>query len=45
VCGDGNIDKAADDADAKLTTLVSNYDMEKPFDVPREKKGGNIMGF
>lgn len=41
----GGIDKAADDADAKLATLVSNYDMEKPFDVPREKKEGNIMGF
>jgi hypothetical protein len=40
-----NIDKSADDADTKLTTLVSYYDMEKPFDVPREKKGGNIMGF
>jgi len=40
-----NIDKAADEADAKLTALVSNYDMEKPFDVPREKRGGNIMGF
>ncbi len=41
----GNIDKAADTADGKLTNLVSNYDMEKPFDVPREKKEGNIMGF
>lgn len=41
----GNIDKSADDADAKLTSLVSNYDMKKPFDVPREKRGGNIMGF
>lgn len=41
----GNIDKAADEADAKLSALVSNYDMEKPFDVPREKRGGNIMGF
>jgi hypothetical protein len=40
-----NIDKSADNADAKLTALVSNYDMEKPFDVPREKKEGNIMGF
>lgn len=41
----GNIDKSADAADTKLTSLVNNYDMEKPFDVPREKKGGNIMGF
>lgn len=40
-----NIDKSADAADAKLTALVANYDMEKPFDVPREKKEGNIMGF
>ncbi len=40
-----NIDKAADDADAKLTALVSNYDMEKPFDVPREKQGGSLLGF
>ena len=40
-----NIDKAADSADAKLNSLVSNYDMDKPFDVPREKQGGNIMGF
>jgi len=40
-----SIDKAADAADAKLTVLVSSYDMEKPFDVPREQKGGNIMGF
>lgn len=40
-----NIDKAADAADGKLTELVSNYDMDKPFDVPREKKEGNIMGF
>lgn len=39
------IDKSADNADAKLTTLVSYYDMEKPFDVPREKQGGSIMGF
>ena len=42
----GNIDKAADDADAKLTQLTSNYDMKKPFDVPREQQGsGSIMGF
>ncbi len=41
----GNIDKSADAADSKLNTLVANYDMEKPFDVPREKQGGNIMGF
>ena len=41
-----NIDKAADDADAKLTKLVSNYDMKKPFDIPREQKtSGSIMGF
>jgi len=40
-----NIDKSADDADAKLTALVSNYDMEKPFDVPREKQGGSLLGF
>jgi len=39
------IDKSADDADGKLTTLVSNYDMEKPFDVPREKQGGSLLGF
>ncbi|NLN78559.1 MAG: zinc ribbon domain-containing protein [Armatimonadetes bacterium] len=41
----GNIDKAADGADAQLKALVANYDMEKPFDVPREERGGNIMGF
>ena len=41
-----NIDKSADNADAALTTLVSNYDMEKPFDVPREQQtSGSIMGF
>ena len=41
-----NIDKSADDADAALTALVSNYDMEKPFDVPREQQtSGSIMGF
>lgn len=40
-----NIDKSADDADAKLSALVSNYDMEKPFDVPREKQGGSLLGF
>lgn len=41
-----SIDKAADDADGKLTQLVSNYDMKKPFDVPREKQtSGNIMAF
>lgn len=40
-----SIDKSADDADAKLTALVSNYDMEKPFDVPREKQGGSLLGF
>lgn len=42
----GNIDKACDDADAKLTALVGQYDMEKPFDVPRERKTSpGIMGF
>lgn len=41
-----DIDKAADSADASLTQLVSNYDMEKPFDVPREEPAsGSIMGF
>lgn len=40
-----NIDKSADDADAKLTALAGNYDMEKPFDVPREKQGGSLLGF
>lgn len=40
-----NIDKSADAADAKLTSLCSNYDMEKPFDVPREKQGGSLLGF
>jgi len=40
-----DIDKAADNADAKLTSLVSNYDMQKPFDVPRETQKGNILGF
>jgi len=41
-----NIDKSADNADAKLTQLVSNYDMEKPFSVPREEgTSGSIMGF
>ncbi|MCX8053213.1 MAG: hypothetical protein N3B12_05345 [Armatimonadetes bacterium] len=40
------IDRAVDDADAKLTQLVSKYDMKKPFDVLREQQtGGNIMGF
>ena len=40
------IDKAADDADSKLSKVVSNYDMQKPFDVPREQKtSGSIMGF
>jgi hypothetical protein len=42
----GNIDQAADTADASLTKLVSNYDMQKPFSVPREEKtSGSIMGF
>lgn len=40
-----NIDNAADTADTKLGQLVSNYDMEKPFDVPREKQDASIMGF
>lgn len=40
------IDEAADNADAKLTELVSRYDMEKPFNVPREQQvSGSIMGF
>ena len=40
------IDTAADNADAKLTQVVAQYDMVKPFDVPREKQtSGNIMGF
>ncbi|MHB9036771.1 MAG: zinc-ribbon domain-containing protein [Armatimonadota bacterium] len=42
----GNIDQAADTADGSLTKLVSNYDMQKPFSVPREEKtSGSIMGF
>lgn len=42
----GNIDKAADTADSSLDKLVSNYDMAKPFSVPREEKtSGSIMGF
>lgn len=41
-----NIDKSADDADAKLNAVVANYDMKKPFDVPREQKtSGSIMNF
>ncbi|MGQ9454437.1 MAG: hypothetical protein ACUVRS_07640 [Armatimonadota bacterium] len=40
------IDEAADNADAKLTELVSKYDMNKPFNVPREQQiSGSIMGF
>ena len=40
------IDTSADNADAKLTHLTSNYDMKKPFDVPREAQtSGSIMGF
>lgn len=40
------IDDSADNADSRLDLLVSNYDMEKPFDVPREQKtSGSIMGF
>lgn len=35
----------ADDADGKLSKVVSNYDMQKPFDVSREKPaGGGILG-
>lgn len=42
----GDIDKSADNADSKLSQLASYYGMEKPFDVPREKKtSGNIMSF
>ena len=42
----GGIDQSTDNADAKLGALVANYDMPKPFNVPREQKsGGNIMGF
>lgn len=41
-----NIDLAADNADGRLNQIVSQYDMEKPFDVPREQKtSGSIMGF
>jgi len=41
-----NIDNSSDNADAKLNQLVSKYDMEKPFSVPREEKtSGSIMGF
>lgn len=40
------IDQATDSADAKLTQIASQYDMEKPFSVPREKQtSGSIMGF
>ena len=40
------MDKASDDADARLTELVSQYDMQKPFSIRREEQsGGNIMGF
>ncbi|MGC8862050.1 MAG: zinc ribbon domain-containing protein [Armatimonadota bacterium] len=40
------IDAAVDKADARLTELVSKYDMEKPFSVLREEQtGGSIMGF
>jgi len=40
------IDTSADTADAKLTQLVSQYDMQKPFNVPREAStSGSIMGF
>ena len=41
-----NIDTSADNADAKLTQVVSKYDMQKPFRVPREQQtSGSIMGF
>jgi len=41
-----SIDQASDDADARLTELVSQYDMQKPFSIRREEQsGGNIMGF
>jgi len=41
-----NIDTAADTADGGLNKIVSNYDMQKPFDVPREQQtSGNITGF
>jgi hypothetical protein len=41
-----NIDASADNADGKLKQLVSQYDMPKPFDIPREQQaGGSIMGF
>lgn len=41
-----SIDRMADNADTKLTQLVSQYDMEKPFSVPREKQtSGSILGF
>ena len=41
-----NIDKSADSADGKLNDLVARYDIQKPFDVPREQQtSGNIMNF
>ena len=41
-----NIDTAADTADGGLDKLVANYDMQKPFNVPREQQtSGNITGF
>ncbi len=41
-----NIDLAADHADTKLNELVAKYDMQKPFNVPREQEiSGSIMGF
>ncbi len=39
------IDKAADDADQKLTQLTQVYDMQKPFNVPRETPSGRVIGF
>jgi len=33
-----NIDTAADTADGSLGKIVSNYDMQKPFSVPRERE-------
>ncbi|MCX6345956.1 MAG: hypothetical protein NT018_12950 [Armatimonadetes bacterium] len=41
-----NIDQSADTANSKLDGIVSNYDMVKPFNVPREQSGGgSITGF
>jgi len=40
-----NIDQTADDADSKLGRLASTYGIRKPFNVPREGKGGSILQF